>query len=116
MSTNVVGVKLHSSGWCGSNSSSWGGWIVSKALSTPAPAASARARSTAAKATGWSGLNGSRSVWVTITSGASSRIASVSRGQRLALDLERVVAEVEAAEVGAQRAPRPAPPRRGGCA
>ena len=79
MSTNVVGVKLQSSGWWGSKRNSSGGLIVSNALSTPAPAASARARSTAWNATGWSGLKGSRSVWVTITSGASSRIASTSR-------------------------------------
>ena len=41
MSRNVVGVKLHSSGWCGSNSSSSGGRIVVKALATPAPAGQA---------------------------------------------------------------------------
>ena len=79
MSRNVVGVKLHSSGWWGSKSSSWAGETVGTRSRTPAPAASARARSTAAKATGWSGLNGSRSVWVTIASGAVSRIASTSR-------------------------------------
>ncbi len=41
MSTNVVGVKLHSSGWWGSNRKSAGGVIVANALATPAPAASA---------------------------------------------------------------------------
>jgi len=47
MSTNVFGVKLHSSGWWGSKRNSAGGEIVLKALSTPAPAARLRARSTA---------------------------------------------------------------------
>ena len=47
MSTNVVGVKLHSSGWWGSNRNSAGGLIVANALATPAPAARPRARSTA---------------------------------------------------------------------
>ena len=79
MSTNVFGMKLQSSGWWGSNRKSSGGLIVLNALSTPAPAASARARATAWCATGWSGLKGSVSVWVTITSGASSRIVSTSR-------------------------------------
>ena len=32
MSTNVVGVKLHSSGWWGSNRNSAGGRIVANAL------------------------------------------------------------------------------------
>ena len=32
MSTNVVGVKLHSSGWCGSNRNSAGGVTVANAL------------------------------------------------------------------------------------
>ena len=41
MSTNVVGVKLQSSGWCGSKRSSSGGVIVANALATPAPAARA---------------------------------------------------------------------------
>ena len=41
MSTNVVGVKLHSSGWWGSNRNSAGGVTVPNALATPAPAASA---------------------------------------------------------------------------
>src|SRR6476661_5563725 len=72
MSTNVVGLKLHSSGWWGSNRNSAGGRIVANALDTPAPAASPRARSTAAWATGWSGLNGSVSVWVTRTSGPNA--------------------------------------------
>ena len=40
MSTNMVGVKLHNSGWWGSNRNSAGGLIVAKALRTPAPAAS----------------------------------------------------------------------------
>ena len=35
MSTNVVGTKLQSSGWCGSKSSSSGGCTVSKALGDP---------------------------------------------------------------------------------
>ena len=43
MSRNVVGTKPHSSGWCGSKSSSSGGAIVVKALATPAPLASWRA-------------------------------------------------------------------------
>ncbi len=76
MSTNVVGTKLQSSGWCGSKSSSSGGCTVSKALGTPAPAASARARSTAKNAAAWSGLNGSRSVCVISTSGANARMRS----------------------------------------
>ena len=106
MSTNVVGVKLQSSGWWGSNSSSWGGAIVSKALSTPAPPASARARSTAAKATGWSGLKGSVGVGDDHIGGElADRVGET--GQRLALDLERVVAEIEAAEVGAKIGGRP---------
>jgi hypothetical protein len=53
--------------------------MVSKALATPAPLAKSLARSTAAWATGWSGLNGSRSVWVSITPGANPLIASVNR-------------------------------------
>jgi hypothetical protein len=48
MSTKVFGVKLHSSGWWGSNRNSAGGEIVAKALCTPAPTARPRARSTAA--------------------------------------------------------------------
>ena len=44
MSTNVVGMKLHSSGWWGSNRNRSGGRIDLNALATPAPAASARAR------------------------------------------------------------------------
>ena len=65
MSTNDVGVKLQSSGWCGSKRRSSGGWNgPPNALAVPAPAASARARSTARNALAWSGLNGSRSVCV----------------------------------------------------
>src|SRR4249919_1533125 len=41
MSTNVVGVKLQSSGWCGSNRSSSGGSIDSNALAAGAGTASA---------------------------------------------------------------------------
>ena len=37
MSTNVVGAKLQSSGWCGSKRRSSGGSTVSNALGTPAP-------------------------------------------------------------------------------
>ena len=46
MSTNVVGMKLHSSGWWGSNRKKAGGAIESNALATPAPAAVERARAT----------------------------------------------------------------------
>ena len=75
MSTKTVGVKLQSSGWCGSKSRSSGGWNgPPNALAVPAPAASARAFSTAKNASAWSGLNGSRSVCVSSTSGANSRI------------------------------------------
>src|SRR3954468_6067570 len=58
MSTCTVGVKLHSSGWWGSNRNSCGGLIVGNALEAPAPAARARARATAARATGWAGVEG----------------------------------------------------------
>src|SRR5256714_1549008 len=50
MSTKVVGVKLHSSGWCGSKSRSSGCATVSNAPITPSPAARARARPAAKKA------------------------------------------------------------------
>lgn len=53
--------------------------MVSKTLATPAPLARSLARGTETWATGLSGLNGSRSVWVSITSGANRRIASVNR-------------------------------------
>ena len=81
MSTKVVGTKLHSSGWCSKRSSS-GGSTVSNALDTPAPAASARAFSTAKKAAAWSGLKGSRSVCVRTTSGANARSGRRSRRAR----------------------------------
>ena len=102
MSTNVVGVKLQSSGWCGSNRSSSGGSTISNALATPAPAASARARSTAKNASAWSGLNGSLSVCVSSTSGLNSRITSAMRISASRSIVERVVAEVEGDEVGAE--------------
>ncbi len=98
MSRNVVGVKLHNSGWWGSNRKNSGGLTVLNALCTPAPTASPRARFTAAYATGWSGLNGSVSVCVISTSGANSRIVSEIRRQRVAVDLERIIAQVEALE------------------
>ena len=102
MSTKVVGVKLHSSGWWGSKRKSAGGAIVANALCTPAPAARLRARSTAAQATGWSGLNGSVSVCVTSTSGANSRIASATASSAAVSIVQRVVAEVQAAEARAE--------------
>src|SRR4029079_5466953 len=51
MSRKTVGVKLQSSGWCGSKSRSSGGWNgPPNALGGPAPAASARAFSAAKNA------------------------------------------------------------------
>ena len=79
---------------------------MANALATPAPAASPRARSTAANATGWSGLNGSVSVCVISTSGANSRIPSAIARSASRVDLERIVAEVEAVELGAERGRR----------
>ena len=96
MSTNVVGVKLQSSGWCGSKRSSSGGSTISNALATPAPAASARARSTAKNACAWSGLNGSRSVCVSSDVGLELADQVGDADERVLVDLERVVAEVEA--------------------
>ena len=100
MSTNVVGVKLQSSGWCGSNSRSSGGLTVSKALGTPAPAASARARSTAKNA----GVVGVERIAVRVRDDRVRRKLpnTVGNGdEALAVDLERIVAEVEAVELGA---------------
>src|SRR3954464_2859572 len=44
MSTNVVGVKLHSSGWWGSNRNRAGGRVAAEPARTPPPAARARRR------------------------------------------------------------------------
>ena len=103
MSRNVVGTKPQSSGWCGSKSSSSGGAIVLNALATPAPLASCRACTVASCATAVVGVE---------------RVARRVREDQLRLELadqvgqpvdgggvhhERVVAEVEAAEVRAER-------------
>ena len=106
MSTNVVGVKLHSSGWWGSKRNSAGGLIVLKALLHA----------------GAGGERAARSV-----DGEGDRVVGVERVavgvgddhvggeladrvdepvERLAVDLERVVAEVEAAEARAERGRR----------
>ena len=104
MSTNVVGVKLQSSGWWGSNSSNSGGSTTSNALGTPAPAARARARhSTAKNAAAWSGLNG-YVIGVREENVRRERADPVGDGDEgFAVDLERVVAEVEALELGPER-------------
>ena len=103
MSRNVVGTKPQSSGWCGSKISSSGGAIVLNALATPAPLASCRACTVASCATPWSGLNGSSAACVRI----SVRLELADQiGQPLdrgGVHDERVVAEVEAAEVRAER-------------
>ena len=114
MSTKVVGTKLHSSGWCGSKRSSSGGSTVSNALGTPAPAASARAFSTAKNAAAWSGIE-RVAVRVGDDDVRSERADAIGdRGESFAVDLERVVAEIEALELGAERGRRALRLRRAG--
>ena len=103
MSRNVVGTKPQSSGWCGSKISSSGGAIVLNALATPAPLASWRACTVASCATPWSGLNGSQR-------GVREDQLRLELADQIGQPLdrggvhdERVVAEIEAAEVRAER-------------
>src|SRR5215207_9994983 len=77
--------------------------MVSKALATPAPLARSLARCTAAWATGWSGLNGSRSVWVSITSGATPPDRVGQPLDHPFVHLQGVVAELPALEIGPYR-------------
>ena len=103
MSTKVVGVKLQSSGWCGSNRNRSGGEIVRNALLTPG------ARGERARAD--DGLVGDRMVGVErIGVGVRDDHVGLELADRLdddleplAVDVERVVAEVERPELGAQR-------------
>ena len=116
MSTCTVGVKLHSSGWWGSNRNSCGGLIVANALGD------AGARGEAARA---------------VDGGVGDRVVGVERvgvgvgdqhvgreladrvgdpQQRVVVDLQRVVAEIQAAEGRAEVRRRRPRPRRGGSA
>ena len=103
MSTNVVGMKLHSSGWWGSKRKNSGGVIVANALGTPAPAARLRARSTAAWATGMVRVErvgvgvGDEHVGGELADHLGDLL------QRRRVDLQRVVAEIEAVEVRPER-------------
>ena len=103
MSTNVVGMKLHSSGWWGSNRNSAGGRIVANALDTPGPGRE--------PARAVDGRVGDRVVGVERV-GVRVGDEDVGReraddvgdlGERVRVDLERVVAEVQAAERRAER-------------
>ncbi len=105
MSTNVVGVKLHSSGWWGSKRNSAGGVIVAKALCTPAPAASA---ARAVDRGEGDRVIGVERVAVGVRDEHVGRELADRVGdpvERFGVDLQRVVAEVEAAEARAERPP-----------
>ena len=114
MSTNVVGMKLHSSGWCGSNRSSSGG---SHRLERARDARARSERPGALDREERARVVGVERVAVGVGEHDVRREladAVGDRDERIAVDLERVVAEVEAARTRRRARPPRARPRRGG--
>ena len=114
MSTNVVGVKLQSSGWCGSKRRSSGG--VHR-LERARDARAGRQRARALDREERDRVVRVERVAVGVRDEHVGRELADpvgDRDERVPVDLERVVAEVEALERRRRARPRPAPPRRGG--